>query len=221
MFCSGGSGAVFSFSTSNRLNSHFNTNEPTIHGNNDRIAIKVGWKQSSASVENECNILQSLEGVPHVVRCLGHPNPYPHEDGRTMIALTPVVASAGEKITSSVRNLKPGSAQNTAVKCIVETMIGMLKSGVYTIDVQPLIDMDSGELIFIDFTEANHFSNPLTPTDESGLIGFCGEMLALIPDSLKDVAAEMLRRELSGFDNKMMTPLPEKVDDLVERIWFE
>lgn len=199
-----------------------NTNKQTIRNNHDRIAIKVSWKQSRASVVNECSILQSLENVPHVVRCLGQPNPYPYEDGRVMIALNPVVTSdtSPDSITSSVNNVKPGVAQINAVKCILETMVGMLQSGVYTIDVQPLIDRDSGDVIFIDFTEAHRFSYPITSMDESALVGFCTEMLALIPDSLKEVASEMLKQELQSSDEMMKSPLPEKVVDVLERIWF-
>ena len=95
-----------------------------------------------------------------------------------------------------------------------------LRSGVYTVDVQPLIDIDSGEVTFIDFTEANHFSQPITPTDEAALVGFCTEMVELIPDSLKEFAAELLKQKLRGSD-VTMTPLPEKVIDILERIWLE
>jgi hypothetical protein len=198
-------------------------NKQSMYNANDRIAIKVSWKQSRSSVENECSILQRLESVPHVVRCIGQPNPYPYEDGRVMMALTPVVTSdiSSDGITSSINNLKPGAAQIYAVKCIIETMIGILQSGVYTIDVQPLIDRDSGEVVFIDFTEAHRFSYPITSTDESALVGFCTEMLALIPDSLKDFSSEMLKQELRSSDELMNNPLPEKVVDVVERVWFD
>ena len=197
-------------------------NKHEIYDTNDMIAIKVSWKQSRASVENECSILQSMVSVPHVERCIGHPNAYPFEDGRVMIALHPVVTSDStvDRITSSVNNVNPGAARISAVKCIVETMIEMLRSSVYTIDVQPLIDIDSGEVTFIDFTEANHFSQPITPTDEAALVGFCTEMVALIPESLKEFAAELLNQKLRGSD-VTMTPLPEKVMDILERIWLE
>lgn len=219
---SGGSGAVFSFSTRNK-NSIFQTS-PNLNNMNERIAIKVSWKRSRTSVEKECTILHGLENIPYVVRCLsGQPNAYPFEDGRVMIATSPVLTSdfTVDGITSSVDNLKSGTAKINAVKCIVVAMIGILQSSVYTIDVQPLIDIESGDVVFIDFTEANYFSySAITPKDESAIIGFCTEMLALIPDSMKEDAAEILRQELRN-PNAMTLPLPEKVVHVLERIWME
>ena len=188
-------------------------------GNN--VAIKVSWKRSRESVQNECNILQSLEGVPHVEKCLGRPNLYPFEDGRVMIALSPVISSAtSDGITSSLKNVKSGQPQLKAVQNIVETMVGMLKLGIYTIDVQPLINVDTGDVLFIDFTEAKQFRNPLPPSDESALVGFCSEMIALIPDSLLPSAADFLASELNVLD-KSETPLQEKVADIVESMWLD
>jgi len=221
---SGGSGAVFSFST-NPNNDNNKSNKEDLDGKNN-VAIKVSWKRSRDSVENECNILQSLDNVPHVERCLGRPNPYPYEDGRVMIALAPVVApsTATDGIASSLKDVNPGRPQRNAAREVVETMIGMLRLGIYTIDVQPLVSVETGEVLFIDFTEARHFSrNSLSSFDESALVGFCSEMSTLIPDSLKNVAADYLRAELkdgtSNNNGEMM--LPEKVADIVESIWIE
>ena len=44
--------------------------------------------------------------------------------------------------------------------------------------------------------------------------------MALMPDSLKDVADENLVTELSNLDNSKM-PLPEKVRDILESIWID
>ncbi|KAL9189717.1 hypothetical protein ACHAXT_009392 [Thalassiosira profunda] len=186
----------------------------------EKIAVKVSWKRSRTSVENECSILQSLGDVPHVERCIGRPNLYPYEEGRVMIALMPVVTSDASEVTSSLKNVKAGRPQMTATKSVIGTMVGMLSAGVYTIDVQPLISVDSGETLFIDFTEASHFANPLTTADESALVGFCSEMLAVIPESLRDVAAELLSSELDAMNRNNM-PLPEKVVDIVEGLWLD
>ena len=226
-YCSGGSGAVFSFSTQphnphSESSSSNNKLQSSTMERSDRnnVAIKVSWKRSRESVQNECNILQSLEGVPHVEKCLGR-NPYPFENGRVMVALSPVVSSStSDGITSSLGNVKSGHPQLTAVQNVVETMVGMLKLGIYTIDVQPLINVDTGDVLFIDFTEAKQFSNPLPPSDESALVGFCSEMIALIPDSLRPAAAEYLVSELNVLD-KSKTPLPEKVADILESMWLD
>lgn len=110
--------------------------------NGQTVAIKVSWKRSRDSVENECSILQSLEKnhVPNVEQCLGRSNnPYPYEEGRVMIAMTPVISSSG--ITSSLNNVKTGQPQRTAIKSAVETMVGMLQMHIYTLDVQPLMNV--------------------------------------------------------------------------------
>ena len=181
------------------------------------MAIKVSWKRSTASVINECSILRSLENVPHVERCLGKPVPYPYdEEGRVMIALSPVVQLSS---TSSLSNVMQGMPQRHAVKSIVETMVGMLRCGIYTIDVQPLISVETGDVVFIDFTEARHFSlDAVSPTDESALVGFSSEMIALVPDSLRDLAVDYLKIELA---NDASTPLPEKVVEILESMWID
>jgi len=229
---SGGSGAVFSFSThpnnspSDSSYSNKQSKDATYNSKLDdddnNVAIKVSWKRSRNSVENECNILQSLENVPHVERCLGRPNPYPYEDGRVMIAVTPVVTTmtSDDGITSSLNNVKTGAPQRNAVKSVVEAIVGMLNLGIYTLDVQPLISVETGEVLFIDFTEAQHFSIPLTSLDESALVGFCGEVSVLIPDSLKGVAGEYLMAELSSLDRNT-TPLPGNVVEILESIWID
>ena len=137
-----------------------------------------------------------------------------------MIALAPVMTSDASEVTSSLKNVKAGRPQSGAVKSVVETMVGMLSVGVYTIDVQPLISVDSGDTLFIDFTEASHFANPLTTADESALVGFCSEMLAVIPESLRDVAAGLLSSELDAMNRNNM-PLPEKVVAIVEGLWLD
>lgn len=214
---SGGSGAVFSFSTNPN---NYNSQSSSQSTNNELVAVKVSWKRSRDSVENECTILQSLEmnHVPHVEQCIGRPdNPYPYEEGRVMIALTPVVSPNDS--TSSIITVEPGQSQRAAVKSAVETMIGMLQTGIYTLDVQPLMSIETGDTLFIDFTEARHFSDPPSPSEESALVGFCTEMFALIPDSLRDVAEEYLRRELEIVSDSDM-PLPEKILDILESIFI-
>ena len=139
-----------------------------------------------------------------------------------MIALTPVMASSAynDDITSNLNKVNPGIPQRKSVNSVVETMVEILKLGIYTIDVQPLINKETGEVLFIDFTEANRLSIPLTPVDESALVGFCGEMFALIPDSLRGLAVEVLKMEMNGLNNDT-TQLPEKVIDILESVWLE
>ena len=190
--------------------------------NSKDIAIKVSWKRSRDSVENECNILKEMEKykVPHVEKCLSRSdNTYPFAEGRVMIALIPVISSS-DGITSSINNVKSGQPQRNAIKSTVETMIGMLKAGIYTLDIQPLMNIETGETTFIDFTEAKQLSS-LSDEDESALVGFCSEMFVLIPDSLKEMAEDYLRTELDLLKNSESTLLPENIQDIVESIWLD
>jgi len=172
-------------------------------------------------VENECDVLRGLEGVPHVERCLGGPNRYPYEDGRVMIALSPVMTpTVSNDITPSLKDVNSGEAQRYAVKNVVETMVGMLAAGVYTIDVQPLFLVETGDVLFIDFTEASRFSRPPSPSEESAMVGFCSEMRVLIPDSLRDEAKDRLIAELDVLRTKEAF-LPEKVVDILESVWID
>ena len=177
-------------------------------------------KRSRDSVENECGILKEMEKykVPHVEKCLSRSNtPYPFAEGRVMIALIQVISSDG--ITSSINNVKPGQPQRNAIKSTVETMIGMLKAGIYTLDIKPLMNIETGETTFIDFSEAKQLSS--LSDDESALVGFCSEMFVLIPDSLKAVAEDYLRTELDLLKNSESTLLPENIQDIVESIWLD
>jgi len=53
-----------------------------------------------------------------------------------------------------------------------------------------------------------------------GVLGFWGEMFALIPDSLRGLAVEVFKTEMNGLNNDT-TPLPEKVIDILESVWLE
>jgi hypothetical protein len=219
---SGGSGAVFSFSTRPDVSPFDPKRQTTNNKADEKIAIKVSWRRSDKSVKKECSILQSLASIPNLERCIGGPIEYLYEDGRTIIALTPVMASNAydDGITSNLNKVNPGSPQIKSVNSVVGTMVKMLRLGVYTIDVQPLINKETGEVLFIDFTEANHLSLPLTPVDESALVGFCGEMFALIPDSLRGLAVDVLKTEMNDLGNDT-TQLPEKVVRILESVWLE
>jgi hypothetical protein len=151
---------------------------------------------------------------------------YPYENGRSIIALSPVVMETtadnniGGDITSSIDKVNPGLPQRNAVQCVVETMVQMLQLGVYTIDIQPLINRTTGEIVFIDFTEADYFSAIGDGDDNSAIVGFCGEMLTLIPERLKGIAVEMLTMEMNNMKENDR-PLPEKIIDILESSWLE
>ena len=146
-----------------------------------------------------------------------------------MIALYPVMTTTtssnrayDDGITSNLNGVKSDIARRKSAISVVETMVKMLRSSAYTIDVQPLVNVETGEVLFVDFTEANIISDPMSHADESSLVDFCGEMLALIPDSLRGLAAEALRTEIHRSDDgRSPAELPGKVVDILESVWSE
>jgi hypothetical protein len=194
---SGGGGAVFAFES-----------PPTVAAgelNNkaDEVAVKVSWVRSAESVKNECNILQKLEErrVQGVEVCLGE-EAYPYDNRRVMIALQPVAASGS---VASVTNLDE-RLQLQAVQSIVHTMVQLLAAGFVTTDVQPLISPITGDVLFIDFTEAQDIGRGVSSLIISVVSSFCSEMVALIPEKWESVAARTLLQDLDMISEDSMQP---------------
>eukprot|EP00747_Dinoflagellata_sp_TGD_P036086 gnl/TRDRNA2_/TRDRNA2_138265_c0_seq3.p1 gnl/TRDRNA2_/TRDRNA2_138265_c0~~gnl/TRDRNA2_/TRDRNA2_138265_c0_seq3.p1 ORF type:complete len:243 (+),score=25.14 gnl/TRDRNA2_/TRDRNA2_138265_c0_seq3:119-847(+) len=183
---SGGGGAVFSFERSG---------EEVSKG---QVAVKVSWLPSTTSVESECKILQVMEErqVRGVEKCLDMER-YPADTRRVMIALEPVVDDS----ISSIDGVDEG-LQAHAVISVVRTMVDMLAANVATVDVQPLISRQTGDVLFIDMTAARAISQPPSFLDRALVSSFCSEMLSLIPESLNEVASEALREELQASEDR-------------------
>ena len=176
---SGGGGAAFSFEGSN-------------------VVVKVSWVASAASVEHECAILKTLEKneVKGVEQCLSQ-NQYPADKRRLMITMEPLMEDAVANLMDIDKELRPH-----AVQCIVRTMVQMLASNVVTVDIQPLISKQTGDVLFIDFTEAKEFKQPLTFLDVTLISSFCTEMAVLIPDCLLPTASKALLDELQALEQQ-------------------
>lgn len=203
---SGGGGAAFGFPTRD------NKVEPG-------VVLKVSWKKSKKSVENECQVLQVLEkgNVQNVERCLNIED-YPYDNQRVMITMTPLMK---ENSVASVNELDDPKLQFVAVRSIIQTLLEMLSLGVVTVDVQPLISTLSGKVLFIDMTEAK----VLSPFDEEGkgslsildlslVSSFCSEMLSLIPEQFSEYASKFLLDELKFIDSKGLR-YPAKILDII------
>ena len=169
----------------------------------DAVVVKVSWSRSAASVEKECAVLKYMETnhVPGVERCRGQV-PYPLDNRRLMIAMEPVVDDSVASISEIDERLRP-----TAVRCIIRTLVQMLSCAVVTTDVQPLISKVTGEVLFIDMTEAkvvftdNNDGRKISFVDQALASSFVSEMLGLIlaadsSDELIGVANEQLTHEL-------------------------
>ena len=222
---SGGGGAVFAYdridtrrpaSTSVRTTRTGSTDTDTVAQSSgrkpadvelvdkdDAVVVKVSWSRSAASVEKECAVLKYMETnhVPGVERCRGKV-PYPLDNRRLMIAMEPVLDDSVASISEIDERLRP-----TAVRCIIRTLVQMLSCAVVTTDVQPLISKVTGEVLFIDMTEAkvvftdNNDGRKISFVDQALASSFVSEMLGLIlaadsSDELIGVANEQLTHEL-------------------------
>ena len=192
---SGGGGAVFA--TTTRVNEI-----------NQKVALKVSWVRSANSVSNECKILNILQNqnTRHVEQCLAN-EPYPLDKRRVMILMQPVVENADARVDEVNETVRIKSVQG-----IIEAMVDILAANVVTSDVQPLINRESGQVLFIDMTEASIISNPPSFLDLAMVSSFCSEMITLIPEDLLDVASKVLRNEL--FKKEMLPEVRELVESL-------
>jgi hypothetical protein len=189
---SGGGGAVFAYSRD---------------GIGSDVAVKISWLRSAESVEKECTILKVMEAkqVVGVERCLAKAR-YPSDTRRVIIVMEPVLNDS----VSSVTELTSPELQTHAVHEIIRTMVQMLDANVVTADVQPLISQSTGNVIFIDMTEAQLFKEPLSFVDVALASSFCTEMLTLIPETLYPFASMALLQELQSAEQRG-THIPDEI----------
>lgn len=226
---SGGGGAVFAYDRAETTAARSpstgrSTGSGPTSGREQAAVVKVSWVRSAASVSRECTVLNYMETqhVTGVERCRGQV-PYPLDNRRLMIAMEPVVDGDSVASISEIdERLRPN-----AVQCIIQTLVQMLSAGVVTTDVQPLISKATGEVLFIDMTEAKvvFTSGDVMPFLDLALArSFVSEMIGLIPsdspDELIRVANSQLIQELqnihepSGADK--MTNLQQQQRQLLE-----
>lgn len=201
---SGGGGAVFAMSQI--------SNDAKTSSARKRIAVKVSWDASTPSVVNECRILQHLQRyqVSGVEQCLeqkSYAEIIQNENTGTTIMRSPRVVLAlvpvmEDSVTNSIADLPTLALQSRATQQVVRTLVQMLAANVVTTDVQPLISQTTGNVLFIDMTEAQILSNePLSILQLSLCSSFCAEMVSLIPETMYQVASQILQEELERLDN--------------------
>jgi hypothetical protein len=103
------------------------------------------------------------------------------------------------------------------VQAIVKTLVDMLAANVVTTDVQPLMNRETGDVLFIDMTEAQIMSTPPTFLDLALASSFCTEMASLIPESMREVASATLLEELNQAQNRGIR-LPNEILDLLHNL---
>jgi hypothetical protein len=173
------------------------------------VALKVSWKGSTQAVANECGMLRKLQqsstiryGTPigTVEDCLGE-IPYGLDPTRTMIALQPVFVD--QQASSLIDFLQDQDKLETAVTLIIRTMLHMLSANIVTIDVQPLISIETGQILFVDFTEAISIHEPYEDDEVIVVRNFINEMMILIPTTqLEKIASKIMLEELSNYSIK-------------------
>lgn len=199
----GGGGAVFSYSVEGdgrggaggTVSRKMNTvSDGSNSGGADKVVVKYSWLKSAESVRNECNILRAMEErqVHGVERCLGSAIYSPHDPERVIIVMQPLM----DDTVSSLGEVASEAAASRAVLSLMKTMAQMLVAGVVTTDVQPLISRTTGEAVLIDMTEATVVEEPLTDIDRALIVGFCTEMISLIPERLLEVASKSFQTEM-------------------------
>lgn len=185
---SGGGGAVFALT----------------QDEDRRYAVKTSWASSTESVVNECRVLQYLEEthVTGIERCLATQS-YRDVNGdtsddhrRVMILLEPVMEGP---IAASLSELSP-QLQRHAIGMILQSMLQILSANVAVTDVQMLISQKTGDVLFIDFSEARAISPSSTGTmsfmEQALLSNFIQEVSAMIPDDQIDFAADIVSQWL-------------------------
>jgi hypothetical protein len=191
----GGGGAVFAFEDHQTL-------------------LKISWEGSTKSVERECRTMQLLEArqVEAAERCLGK---YEYDKKRVMILAEPYlpdgVATALE-VDESKRAF--------VVEQIARTLIQMLAANIVTIDVQPLISKETGQVIFIDMTEAQELKPPFAFLAITLMSSFTTEMMTLIPEEYMSIASKSALQEIAKLDVNGVRLSPEAMEVLRDQTNF-
>ena len=86
---------------------------------------------------------------------------------------------------------------------------------VATTDVQPLISKATGDVLFIDLTEAQIMSKPVSFLDVSLASSFCAEIYSLIPEPLRNIAIEELQQQLKDGSGGVMGSMEEEIFDVL------
>ena len=95
--------------------------------------------------------------------------------------------------------------QREAVRQIAATVVQMLAANIATIDVQPLMDPNTGNVIFIDMTEAQELIPPFSFLDKVLMRSFVAEMVALVPERFVDTASKAVMDEVAVLKSRYFT----------------
>ena len=167
--------------------------------------VKLSMGRKKEAVEQECRVLQHIEQeamerhLPPVTaktveRCIcqqdygGGGNGDVDNGGALMVA-EPLLAGPS---TMSVSSLG-AAARMRAQDSIVTTVARLLEVGVVTSDLQPLVSVDTGRVLLVDFSEGTVLPEPASALQLAAVRAFVAETLSVLPsDNLSQQRARQL-----------------------------
>ncbi len=155
----------------------------------DTLVIKQSYPFTKEKIKYECSMLQKLESVPSIERCLGTFS-LPEKDVQISL-LSPFIDARSEPIYSSITELTNPSLMikqsilRQLTRQLLEAVIGMIGKGIVTSDVQLLIQPNTKPaptFLMVDFTEAIEI-NRMNPSAEDlqAITAFLLEVNTLLP----------------------------------------
>lgn len=172
----------------------------------ESVAVKVALPNTKPRLQNECEILQHLERnhVNHVEKCIASCAVDISSANRDLADFATVLypfespSSADSKIVSSIAVIPSRKVAIIAASQLLKTAIDTILAGVVVTDLQFLADTVSGDVLLIDFTEAQKIEiDNLRYLDKQGIQSFLSEALAFIPESIKDEVFLRARESIS------------------------
>ncbi|KAJ8907519.1 hypothetical protein NDN08_007630 [Rhodosorus marinus] len=193
----------------------------TCEGGDQPFVVKISSAQSWRQVALEFDVIQRLSSakVPNIETPIRLLDASP--SGSKVVAAV-YYPEANGNLTGSLFDTMDPSIKARAAKAIGETVGAMLCEGIVCVDLQFLLDTDSGRLLVIDLTESLVLSHQPTAIDLSFVQSFLLESRSLIPDSLFPAAQQAAQMEFSRrFPKASRNYLesPEMSDVLLSSEW--
>lgn len=189
---------------------------------------KYAKKGSEQKITNECDILQIIESsnIKNVERCICSVKDL---SGETRSLLVPAFGTfTPGKISASFEDITDSNIRSNTALAIMDTIVNLAMIGIVSSDLQYLCNTESGEFIFIDFTEARNLLSSLkSPKDLSNLDileikSFVSEGINLIPSELQFNAIRHVLNEQkldpSTFSNEPYTSIYRVIREQLQNI---
>jgi len=174
---------------------------------------------SADLVLKECQVIHRLNEakVENIERCV---DSCTEEGGRSRILLEPKFSSKGgssdpDDTRQVVRSIRNAKIRTSIIEKMTRTVIEIIESGFVSTDIQLLVDAESGDVLFIDFTE----TKPLTvPPNLDAVELFLRDLLSYInEDDVEGLAAARESARSLLLDPLRSQRLSPQVAQLIQR----